>query len=112
GLSATTLNRPGLQRLRDQVRLGALDRVVLTAPDRLARKYIHQVLLVEEMEQLGCHIEFLDRPLSDSPDDQLMLQIQGAVAENERSLIVDRMRRGRLMKYEAGLLLLWTVVPY
>lgn len=112
GQSGTTLNRPGLQRLRDQVRLGALDRVILTAPDRLARKYVHQVLLVEEMEQLGCHIEFLDRPLSDSPDDQLMLQIRGAVAEYERSLIVDRMRRGRLMKYEAGLLLPWTAVPY
>ena len=81
GYSGASLNRPGLDRLRDQVRAGEIDRVLLTAPDRLARKYVHQVLVLEELEQLGCQVEFLDRPMSQDPHDQLLLQIRGAVAE-------------------------------
>jgi site-specific DNA recombinase len=81
GYSGATLNRPGLDRLRDKVRSAELDRVLLTAPDRLARNYVHQVLLLEELGAYGCQIEFLDRPMSQDPNDQLLLQIRGAVAE-------------------------------
>jgi site-specific DNA recombinase len=105
GYSGASLRRPGLDRLRDQVRCGAFDRVVITAPDRLARNYVHQMLLVEEFEQGGCQVEFIDRPMSQDPHDQLLLQIRGAVAEYERSLIAERMRRGRRQKYQAGGLL-------
>lgn len=87
GYSGATLNRPGLDRLRDKVAIGEVDRVILTAPDRLARKYVHQVLLLEEMEGLGCEVEFVERPMSQDPHDQLVLQIRGAVAEYERTLI-------------------------
>lgn len=112
GHSGALLNRPGLDRLRDQAALAAFEVVLITAPDRLARKYVHQAILLEEMEQYGCRIEFLDRPMSDDPHDQLLLQIRGAVAEYERALIADRMRRGRLAKYRSGTLLPWTHVPY
>ena len=112
GYSGASLKRPGLQRLRDAVAQGQFDRVLITAPDRLARKYIHQVLLVEEFEQAGCTIDFLDHPMGQSPDDQLLLQIRGAVAEYERSLIAERLRRGRRHKYQAGTLLPWTTPPY
>src|SRR4051812_7694933 len=112
GLSGAQLNRPGLDRLRDRVRFGELDHVLVTAPDRLARNYVHQVLLLEEFERYGCAVEFLERPMSRDPHDQLLLQIRGAVAEYERTLISDRMRRGRLMKYRAGLLLPWSQAPY
>ena len=112
GYSGASLRRPGLDRLRDQVRCGAFDRVVITAPDRLARNYVHQMLLVEEFEQGGCQVEFIDRPMSQDPHDQLLLQIRGAVAEYERSLIAERMRRGRRQKYQAGGLLPWTRPPY
>ena len=54
GYSGASLRRPGLDRLRDQVRTAAFDRVVITAPDRLARNYVHQMLLVEELERGGC----------------------------------------------------------
>ena len=108
GYSGASLRRPGLDRLRDQVRCAAFDRVVITAPDRLARNYVHQMLLIEELEQAGCQVEFIDRPMSQDPHDQLLLQIRGAVAEYERSLIAERMRRGRLQKYQAGSLLPWT----
>ncbi|SRR6266487_240144 len=112
GYSGTSLRRPGLDRLRDQVRSAAFDRVIITAPDRLARNYVHQMLLVEEFERAGCQVEFVDRPMSHDPHDQLLLQIRGAVAEYERSLIAERMRRGRRQKYQAGGLLPWTRPPY
>jgi len=112
GHSGASLKRPGLERLRDRAALRALDRVLITAPDRLARHYVHQVLLLEEITAAGCSVDFLDRPMSQDPHDQLLLQIRGAVAEYERSLISERMRRGRLRKLQAGLLLPWTRPPY
>ena len=112
GYSGATLKRPGLDQLRDRVRNRELDRLVLTAPDRLARNYVHQTLLIEEIAQAGCQVEFLERPMSQDPNDQLLLQIRGAVAEYERTLIAERMRRGRQAKLRAGLLLPWTYAPY
>jgi len=112
GYSGSTLNRPGLDRLRDRAAAGEVERVFLTAPDRLARKYVHQVLLIEELQQHNCQVEFLEHPMSQDPNDQLLLQIRGAVAEYERTLIAERMRRGRLSKYRAGMLLPWTRPPY
>src|SRR5215472_12707244 len=112
GYSGANLNRPGLDRLRDRVKGGILDRVLLTSPDRLARNYVHQMVLIEEWERCGCRVEFLDRPMSQDPHDQLLLQIRGAVAEYERTLIAERMRRGRQAKLRAGTLLPWTTPPF
>lgn len=111
GYSGATLNRPGLDALRDQAAVAAFEVVVLTAPDRLARKYVHQMLVIEELEQHGCRVEFLERPMSEDPSDQLLLQIRGAVAEYERALITERTRRGRLAKVRAGQLLPWSRPP-
>jgi predicted site-specific integrase-resolvase len=93
GFSGASLKRPGLERLRDRAAAHALDAVLVTAPDRLARNYVHQVLLLEELAAAGCRVEFLDRPMGQDPHDQLLLQIRGAVAEYERSLIAERMRQ-------------------
>jgi site-specific DNA recombinase len=112
GYSGAVLARPGLDRLRDAVKGRELDRVLVTAPDRLARNYVHQMVLLEEWAHAGCAAEFLDRPMSDDPHDHLLLQIRGAVAEYERTLIAERMRRGRLAKLRAGMLLPWTYPPY
>jgi len=112
GYSGATLNRPGLDRLRDAAALGAFELLLITAPDRLARNLAHQALLIEELRRLGCRVEFLERPMSDDPHDQLLLQIRGAVAEYERTLIAERMRRGRQAKLRNGLLLPWTVPLY
>jgi site-specific DNA recombinase len=84
GFSGASLSRPGLDRLRDHAALADLDVVLVTAPDRLARNYVHQVLLIEELAGHGCRVEFADRPMSADPHDQLLLQIRGAVAEYER----------------------------
>src|SRR5436190_2474844 len=112
GYSGARLGRPGLDRLRDHAALADLDIVLVTAPDRLARNYVHQVLLIEELAGHGCRVEFLDRPMSEDPHDQLLLQIRGAVAEYERTLIAERTRRGRQHKFRTGQMLPWTRPPY
>ncbi len=112
GYSGAKLKRPGLDHLRDQAAQAAFDLVLMTAPDRLARNYVHQMVVLEELRQYGCQVQFLDRPMSEDPHDQLLLQIRGAVAEYERVLIAERMRRGRLTKFRSGQLLPWTRAPY
>src|SRR5215207_8648550 len=110
--SGASLNRPGLDALRDAAAMAEFEVVLVAAPDRLARNYVHQVLLLEELQGRGCRVEFLERPMSQDPNDQLLLQIRGAVAEYERTLIAERMRRGRLAKLRAGQLLPWMRVPF
>jgi site-specific DNA recombinase len=112
GYSGAKLNRPALDALRDQAARAAFEVVLITSPDRLARNYVHQMLLLEELERHGCQVCFIDRPPNHDPHEQLVLQIRGAVAEYERTLIADRMRRGRLAKLRRGELLPWTRPPY
>ena len=112
GYSGASLKRPGLDRLRDRAAMASFDTIFITDPDRLARNYVHQVLLLEELQKHGCRVEFLDRPMSQDPHDQLLLQIRGAVAEYERTLIAERMRRGRQRQFQAGKMLPWTRAPY
>ncbi len=102
GYSGARLDRPGLDRLRDDAREGAFEAVVVLSPDRLARKYAYQVLLLEELRHGGCAVTFLQHPLGDDPNDHLLLQIQGAIAEYERALLSERFRRGKLQKARSG----------
>ena len=102
GYSGTRLDRPGLDRLRDAASEGAFQIVAVLTPDRLARKYAYQVLLLEELGRAGCQLVFVQHPISDDPNDQLLLQIQGAIAEYERALLGERFRRGKLQKAKAG----------
>jgi site-specific DNA recombinase len=112
GYSGARLNRPGLDAVRDQAARGAFDLIVITAPDRLARNYVHQMVVLEELERRGVRVIFVDRPVTDDPHEHLVVQIRGAVAEYERTLIAERMRRGRLTKLRSGLLLPWPRAPY
>jgi site-specific DNA recombinase len=95
GYSGATLIRPGLERLRDVCANGAIERLYVHSPDRLARKYAYQVLLLDEFQRLGIEVVFLNREGSRSPEDELLLQVQGMVAEYERAQIVERSRRGK-----------------
>jgi site-specific DNA recombinase len=112
GVSGSTLRRPGLEAVRDAGAAAPCAQIILTTPDRLARTSVHHLRLLEEFERAGGHVAFLDRPMSQDPHDQLLLQMRGAVAEYERVLITERMRRGRLHKLQAGLLLPGSVPPY
>ena len=102
GYSGARLDRPGLDALRDAVRDGAVEHVAVLSPDRLARRYAYQVLLLEEFRKAGCQVTFLQHPISDDPNDQLLLQIQGAIAEYERAVMGERFRRGKLQKAREG----------
>ena len=73
--------RPALERRRDVGAAGSVDRLSGHSPDRLARQYASQVLLVEEVRRAGVAGMFLNRALGQSPEDDLLLQGQGMIAE-------------------------------
>src|SRR5215216_4219997 len=102
GYSGSRLDRPGLDRLRDGAAEGAFDLIVVLSPDRLARKYAYQVILLEEFRRQHCQVVFLHHPISDLPNDQLLLQIQAAIAEYERAVLGEWFRRGKLHKARTG----------
>lgn len=112
GYSGTKLERPGLDALRDGALDGEFQKVVIFSPDRLARRYAYQVIVIEELEKNGCEVIFLQRPLSDDPEENLLVQMQGVIAEYERAKIIERTRRGRLFKARQGHFLPWSNPPY
>jgi site-specific DNA recombinase len=112
GYTGATFLRPGLERLRDAAAAGAIDRVYVHSPDRLARKYAYQVLLVDELEQCGAEVVFLNRQLGQNPEDDLLLQVQGMIAEYERAKIMERCRRGKLYAARRGLVNVLSGAPY
>jgi site-specific DNA recombinase len=111
GYSGTRLDRPGLDRLRDGAEAGAFEAVVILCPDRLARKYAYQMLILEELERFGVRAVFLEQPPSEDPHARLLVQIQGAIAEYERMKITERYRRGKLFRARQGEIVFWKV-PY
>src|SRR5450631_3266214 len=88
GYSGATLERPGLERVRDLAAEGQIQAVLVFSPDRLSRKYAYQVLLIEEFGRHGVAVVFVNSPQSDNPEDQLLLQFQGMIAEYERAQII------------------------
>jgi site-specific DNA recombinase len=112
GYSGATLVRPALERLRDLVAAGAVDRLYVHSPDRLARKYAYQVLLVDEFQRAGVDVIFLNRELGRSPEDELLLQVQGMMAEYERAKIIERHRRGKRHAARAGVVNVLSGAPY
>ena len=112
GVSGSTLNRPALERLRDAAYVGQFQRLYIHSPDRLARKYAYQVLLVEELHKLGVEIVFLNRAIGASPEEDLLLQMQGMFAEYERAKIMERSRRGKRHAATRGLVNVLSAAPY
>ena len=104
--------RPALERLRDAVAAGNLDRLYVHSPDRLARRYAYQVLLIDEFHRAGVEIVFLNRPIGLSPEDDLLLQVQGMVAEYERAKILERSRRGKRHAARQGAVSVLSGAPY
>src|SRR5262249_52695070 len=112
GYSGSTLVRPALERLRDLAANGAIDRLYVHSPDRLARKYAYQVLLVDELQRCGVELLFLNRQLGRSPEDDLLLQVQGMVAEYERAKMLERSRRGKRHAAQRGSVNVMSGAPY
>ena len=95
GYSGANLVRPGLEKIRDLAAEGQIEAVLVHAPDRLSRKYAYQVLLIEELTRHGVETVFIKSPQTATPEDALLVQFQGMIAEYERAQIVERSRRGK-----------------
>lgn len=102
GYSGASLIRPGLERVRDLAAEGLIQAVLVYAPDRLSRRYAHQVLLIEELARAGVETLFVRAPRGSTPEDELLLQFQGMIAEYERAQILERSRRGKRHRARQG----------
>ncbi len=113
GYSGARLDRPGLDALRDQAEAGAFEAVWCLSPDRLARAYAYQVLVLDELARLGTKVAFTDAPALDDDDPQarLLTQVQGVIAEYEKAKIAERYRRGKLWRSRVGEVISWKA-PY
>jgi len=112
GYSGAMLARPALERLRDVAAAGGIDRLYVHNPDRLARNYAYQVLLVDELSQAGVDLVFLNRPVGQTAEDQLLLQVQGVMAEYERAKFMERSRRGKRHAAQTGNVGILCHAPY
>jgi site-specific DNA recombinase len=113
GFSGATLQRPALERLRDRAAEGAFEVLLCHAPDRLARRYAYQVLLLEELQRAGVEVCFAKEPeRGASPEDELLRQFQGMIAEYERAQIRERTRRGKLHRARGGSQAVMSGAPY
>ncbi len=112
GVSGATLIRPELERLRDNLSLGLIDRIYILSPDRLSRKYAHQVLLMEEFSNSGAEVQFLNHAIGKTPEEDLLLQMQGMISEYERAKIMERNRRGKLHRAKGGSVNVLSNAPY
>src|SRR6516165_5328843 len=112
GVSGSLLVRPGLERLRDQAAAGLIDRLYVLDPDRFSRKYAYQVLILEELSRCGIEVVFLRNPPGHGPEENLLVQVQGMIAEYERAKIMDRCRRGKQYAARHGSVNVLSGAPY
>ena len=113
GHSGAVLIWPALERLRDRAAAGLIDRLYVHSPDRLARKYAYQILLIKEFHRCGVEVIFLNhQDPEDKPEEQLLLQVQGMVAEYERAKILERSRRGKTHAARSGSVSVFSKAPY
>jgi site-specific DNA recombinase len=112
GYSGSVLVRPGLERLRDQAAAGVIDRLYVLDPDRLSRKYAYQVLILEELTRRGVEVVFVRNPIGRGPEQDLLLQVQGMIAEYERAKILERCRRGKQHAARRGSVNVLAGAPY
>jgi site-specific DNA recombinase len=112
GYSGATLERPGLERVRDLAAEGQIQVVLAYAPDRLSRKYAYQILLMEELARNGVETVFVKAPQGSSAEDQLLVQFQGMIAEYERAQILERSRRGKRHRAQSGEVSVMSGAPY
>src|SRR6266513_1527233 len=112
GYSGATLERPGLERVRDLAAEGHIQVMLAYSPDRLSRKYAYQILLIEEFAHHGVETVFVKSPQGDSAEDQLLVQFQGMIAEYERAQILERSRRGKRHRAQLGEVSIMSNAPY
>ncbi|HWF20821.1 MAG TPA: recombinase family protein [Acidimicrobiales bacterium] len=103
GHSGARLDRPGLDAARDAAQAGTVEAIWCLSPDRLARSFAYQMLILDELARLGVTVCFTDSPPIDSdPQARLLVQVQGVIAEYERAKFSERERRGKMYRARAG----------
>jgi site-specific DNA recombinase len=112
GQSGASLERPGMDRVRDLVAGGQVSVVLALDRDRLARKVVLNLVLEEELARHGCELRALNDYAGDGPEASLMRGIQGQFAEYERAKIVERTRRGKERKVREGRIMRGPKAPY
>ena len=112
GYSGAILKRPDLERLRDLAAEGQIETILVYSPDRLSRKYAYQVLLMEEFARHGVETVFIKSPQASTPEEQLLVQFQGMIAEYERAQIAERTRRGKRHRAKSGSVNVLSGAPY
>jgi len=112
GYSGANIVRPGLEAVRDLAAEGHIQAVLIHSPDRLSRKYAYQVLLAEEFSKHGVELRFVKGPSVITPEDQLLVQFQGMIAEYERAQILERSRRGKRHRAQQGSVSVLSGAPY
>jgi len=112
GYSGAILVRPGLERVRDLSAEGQIQAVLVFSPDRLSRSYAYQVVLLDEFASYGTDVLFMNSPKAETPEEALLLQFQGMIAEYERAMIKERSRRGKRHKAKTGIVNVLCGAPY
>jgi site-specific DNA recombinase len=102
GQSGASLERPGMDRVRDLVAAGSVSVVLAQDRDRFSREPAYSYLLKKEFEERGCVLKALNDRGDDSPEGQLTDGILDQLAKYERAKIAERSRRGRLRKAREG----------
>ena len=112
GFTGASLVRPALEQLRDLAAQVPVDVVICYSPDRLARKLAYQTLLIDEFHKAGTEVRFVKARKVETPEDEMLLQFQGMMAEYERALIIERSRRGKAFRARAGLVNVLAGAPF
>jgi site-specific DNA recombinase len=102
GQSGASLERPGMDRVRDLVAAGGVSVVLAQDRDRFAREPAYHYLLRREFEEYGCKLKALNDRGDDSPEGELTDGILDQLAKYERAKLAERTRRGRLRKAREG----------
>jgi DNA invertase Pin-like site-specific DNA recombinase len=95
GISGTRSRRPGLDQLMTDARRGRFDVVLVWACDRLARSVKHFLDVLDELNHVGvAFLSYREQLDTAGPLGRAIVVIVGAIAELERSLIIERVRAG------------------
>jgi len=111
GWSGETIDRPELANLRERVKNGEFEAVYIYHLDRLSRELGNQLYVISEIKRCGVEIYTSQGKLDDDPNNRLLMQMQGIVAEQEKIRILERTRGGRLQKAKRGVVV-GSLAPY
>jgi site-specific DNA recombinase len=112
GQSGASLERPGMDRVRDLVAAGNVAVVLAQDRDRFAREPAYHYLLKREFEEQGTKIRALNDRGDDSPEGELTDGILDQLGKFERAKTAERTRRGRLKKAREGKIVAGPVPNY